>query len=173
MQLRTYIPYVITNVSHLTAPFYLISKRRFTFHHLVRAARLLCRLRRQLLTRSTLTCSIRVIYFSDLSNVLLIRGGKARALVENRLKQGPLLRRVVWTRYPRTSAQRLRCRLNLCFWHTWSQNRMRFVVMPSIPGRAVLQAVCRLFSTAAARVRSLVRSCGICGGQSGTGAGFL
>jgi hypothetical protein len=39
-------------------------------------------------------------------------------------------------------------------------------------GRAVAQAVsCRL-PTAAARVRAQVRSCGICGGQSGTGVGF-
>jgi hypothetical protein len=40
-------------------------------------------------------------------------------------------------------------------------------------GRAIAQAVCRRFPTAAARVRAQVRSCGICGGQSGTGAGFL
>jgi hypothetical protein len=39
-------------------------------------------------------------------------------------------------------------------------------------GRAVAQAVRRWLPTAAARVR--VRSeCGFCGGQSGTGAGFL
>jgi hypothetical protein len=40
-------------------------------------------------------------------------------------------------------------------------------------GRAIAQAVSRRLPTAAARVRSQVRSCGICGGQSGTGADFL
>jgi hypothetical protein len=39
--------------------------------------------------------------------------------------------------------------------------------------RAIAQVVSRRFPTAAARVRAWVRSCGICGGQSGTGAGFL
>jgi hypothetical protein len=42
-----------------------------------------------------------------------------------------------------------------------------------ILGRAVAQAVSRWFPTAAARVRARVWSCGICGGQSGAGAGFL
>jgi hypothetical protein len=41
------------------------------------------------------------------------------------------------------------------------------------PGRAIAQAVSRWLPTAAARVRSQVKSCGICGGQSGTGAVFL
>jgi hypothetical protein len=40
-------------------------------------------------------------------------------------------------------------------------------------GRAIAQAVSRWLPTAAAWVRSQARSCGICGGQSGTGAGFL
>jgi hypothetical protein len=40
-------------------------------------------------------------------------------------------------------------------------------------GRAIVQAVSRWLPIAAARVRSRVWSIGICGGQSGTGAGFL
>jgi hypothetical protein len=40
-------------------------------------------------------------------------------------------------------------------------------------GRAIAQAVSRWLPTAAARVRAQVWSCGICGGQSGAGAGFL
>jgi hypothetical protein len=40
-------------------------------------------------------------------------------------------------------------------------------------GRAVAQAVSRWLPTAAAPGSRPVRSCGICGGQSGTGAGFL
>jgi hypothetical protein len=38
---------------------------------------------------------------------------------------------------------------------------------------AIAQAVSRRVAMAAARVRSQVRSCRICGGQSGSGAGFL
>jgi hypothetical protein len=40
-------------------------------------------------------------------------------------------------------------------------------------GRAIAQAVSRRLPNAAARVRAPVRLCGICGGQSGTVAGFL
>jgi hypothetical protein len=40
-------------------------------------------------------------------------------------------------------------------------------------GRAIDQAVSRWLPTAAARVRARVWSSGICGGQSGVGAGFL
>jgi hypothetical protein len=40
-------------------------------------------------------------------------------------------------------------------------------------GHAVAQAVSRQLLTAAVRVQSQVRSCGMHGGQSGTGAGFL
>jgi hypothetical protein len=39
-------------------------------------------------------------------------------------------------------------------------------------GRAMAQAVSRRPLTAEARVRFRVSSCGICGGQSGTGTGF-
>jgi hypothetical protein len=39
--------------------------------------------------------------------------------------------------------------------------------------RAIAQAVSRRFPTAAARIRAQARSCGICGGQSGPGAGFF
>jgi hypothetical protein len=40
-------------------------------------------------------------------------------------------------------------------------------------GRATAQAVSRRLPTAATRVRAQLRSSGICGGQRGTGAGFL
>jgi hypothetical protein len=40
-------------------------------------------------------------------------------------------------------------------------------------GRAIAQAVSRWLPTSAARVRARVWSCGISGGQSGAGAGFL
>jgi hypothetical protein len=40
-------------------------------------------------------------------------------------------------------------------------------------GRAKAEAVSRRLPTAAARVQSRVWSSGICGGQSGVGAGFL
>jgi hypothetical protein len=40
-------------------------------------------------------------------------------------------------------------------------------------GRAIAQAVSRRLPTAEARVRPQVRSCGICGRRSGSGAGFL
>jgi hypothetical protein len=51
-------------------------------------------------------------------------------------------------------------------------------VYPQLPsksegGHAITQAVSCWFPTAAARVRSIVRSCWICGWQSGTGAGIL
>jgi hypothetical protein len=40
-------------------------------------------------------------------------------------------------------------------------------------GRAIAQAVSRWLPIAAARIRARAWSCGICGGQSGAGAGFL
>jgi hypothetical protein len=42
-----------------------------------------------------------------------------------------------------------------------------------LDGCAIAQAVSCWLSTAATRVLSQVKSCGICGGQSGVGVGFL
>jgi hypothetical protein len=39
-------------------------------------------------------------------------------------------------------------------------------------GRAMAQAVSRRTITTESRVRARVNTCGICGGQSGTGTGF-
>jgi hypothetical protein len=44
---------------------------------------------------------------------------------------------------------------------------------PASLSRAIAQAVSRWLPTAADRVRARVWSCGICGGESGAGAGFL
>jgi hypothetical protein len=49
---------------------------------------------------------------------------------------------------------------------------MRIVNLTTGNGRAVAQAVSRWLPTAAARVR-VRAACGVWGGQSGTGAGFL
>jgi hypothetical protein len=43
----------------------------------------------------------------------------------------------------------------------------------SLRSKADSHAVSRRLPITAARVRAQIRSCGICGGQSGTGAGFL
>jgi hypothetical protein len=43
----------------------------------------------------------------------------------------------------------------------------------SVSGRSIAQTVSGRLPTAAARVRAQIKSCEICGGQSGTGAGFL
>jgi hypothetical protein len=44
---------------------------------------------------------------------------------------------------------------------------------PTDSGRAIAQADSRRLPTAAARVRFQIRSCGICGVQSGTEEGFI
>jgi hypothetical protein len=46
-------------------------------------------------------------------------------------------------------------------------------ILPLQWDRAIAQAVIHGLPTAAARVRARVWSCGICGGQSGAGTGFL
>jgi hypothetical protein len=48
----------------------------------------------------------------------------------------------------------------------------RYLTFVYCVGRDVAQAVSRWLPTAAARVR-VRAACGFCGGQSGTGAGFL
>jgi hypothetical protein len=54
-----------------------------------------------------------------------------------------------------------------------SRLRSGLIILRHSLGRAIAQAVSRRLPTAAARVRARVRSRGNCGGQSGTGAGFL
>jgi hypothetical protein len=56
---------------------------------------------------------------------------------------------------------------HFCFAHKARDKR----VLNYKSGRAVGQAVSRWLRTAAARVR-VRAACGVCGGQSGTGAGF-
>jgi hypothetical protein len=53
--------------------------------------------------------------------------------------------------------------------HAWTPRKELCICR----GRAIAQVVTRRLPTAAARVRAGDRSCGICGGQSGTWAGFL
>jgi hypothetical protein len=48
-----------------------------------------------------------------------------------------------------------------------------YSVIENYKSRAIAQAVSRWLLTAAARVRARVWSNGICGGQNGSGAGFL
>jgi hypothetical protein len=48
-----------------------------------------------------------------------------------------------------------------------------FAVFTSAGGRAMAQAVSHWPLTVEARVHARVNPCGICGGQSGTGTGFL
>jgi hypothetical protein len=59
------------------------------------------------------------------------------------------------------------CSVNLCLPHNGR------LAKHSCQGCAIAQAVRRWLPTAAARVRARVWSSGICGGQSGAGAGFL
>jgi hypothetical protein len=46
------------------------------------------------------------------------------------------------------------------------------IILNKLCGRAISQEVSRRLPTSATWVRSQVRSCGIDGGQSGTGTGF-
>jgi hypothetical protein len=48
-----------------------------------------------------------------------------------------------------------------------------YLAVTAVIGRAIAQAVSHRLPTAVARVRARVWSCGLCGKQSDTGAGFL
>jgi hypothetical protein len=60
-----------------------------------------------------------------------------------------------------------------CHRHSSCSDKVTSCDIGLIHGRAVAQAVSRRLPTAVARVRAQVMSWGICGGQSGTEAGFL
>jgi hypothetical protein len=64
-------------------------------------------------------------------------------------------------------------RSGVSFAAKWSVDQLPRAVIRSTVGHAIAQAVSRRLPTAAAPVRAQVRSCGICGGQNGTGVGFL
>jgi hypothetical protein len=55
----------------------------------------------------------------------------------------------------------------------WPHGGRQMFVSWACQGRSVVQEVSRWLSTSATRVRSHVRSCGVCGRQSGTRKGFL
>jgi hypothetical protein len=57
--------------------------------------------------------------------------------------------------------------------HVLSWNAEFVYVVIYITVSAVSQAVSRRLPTVTSRVQAQVRSCGICGGQIGTGAGFI
>jgi hypothetical protein len=72
--------------------------------------------------------------------------------------------------------QRATLGLHSLTWYSCVCGQIAPRVLPTLPrtkiGRAVAQAISRWLPTAAARVR-VRAACGVCGGQSGTGAGFL
>jgi hypothetical protein len=97
-------------------------------------------------------------------------------------------RRIVWEVVINGSSQHIVsiCRLedggsryprNVSTFYQTTRRSTEFsnICVSKIPlkGRVIAQAVIRRLLTAAARVRARVKSCGICGGQSGTGESFL
>jgi hypothetical protein len=61
----------------------------------------------------------------------------------------------------------------MCYCYVQQNERNTVCSKLSNEGRTIAQAVSLWLPTAAARVRARVWSSGICGGQSGAGAGFL